>query len=91
MRTGRNPKKRGWPKRRKPSKEVRDLLGDFGTTERQNGSVWLMLDLGSLPDYLRKTRAAQEARRWVGVFSPDGRIGRYFERKCGPGRGLQGA
>ena len=91
MQNGRLAKERSGHKRRRPHREVRDLLKDFGTARRWNGSLWLTLDSAKLPDYLRKTRVAQEARRWVGVFSAGGRISRYLERSSGVCTGLQSA
>jgi len=80
MRAGRPTKGRRQTKRRRPRREVRDLLRDFGRAQRRDGSLWLTLDLGRLPAYMLALPAAQEARRWVLVLSSGGQVARYIER-----------
>ncbi len=59
------------PARRRPPREVRDLLQDFGRRGRHNGTTRVTLSAQNLPRYMRRLPAVRKARRWALVLSPD--------------------
>jgi len=70
----------GTAERPKPSREVRDLLMDFGDIVHTGRSVWLTLIPRKLPTYLRGLDITSEARHWVMVLTRRGRLILRFKR-----------
>jgi len=64
----------------KPSKEVRDLLMDFGDITPRGHSVWVTLNGKKLPSYLRGSDLVKKARRWVLVLTHRGRLVLRYKR-----------
>lgn len=80
MRICKSANANGKPTWQKPSEEVQDLLMDFGDIEYRGKSVWLILGRRKLPSYLRGSKIAKEARRWVMVLTTRGRVVLRFKR-----------
>jgi len=76
------------PARRRPPREVRDLLQDFGRRQRHNGTTRVTLSAQHLPRYMRRLPAVRKARRWALVLSPE-QGERYVEKaeSDGPSQG----
>ena len=66
--------------RPKPSKEVKELLMDFGDIVYRGKAVWLALSPAKLPPYLRGLDITREARRWVLVLTRRGRLVLRFKQ-----------
>ena len=69
--------------RPKPSREVRDLLMDFGDIVHTGRSVWLTLSPRKLPSYLRGSNVTREARHWIMVLTRRGRLVMRFKQGNG--------
>ena len=65
---------------REPSRQVKDLLMDYGNIEQRDDSVWLTLHRKRLPSYLHGLDIVNEARRWVLVIISRGRACLKFRR-----------
>ena len=63
-----------------PSRQVKDLLMDYGDIEHIDDSVWLTLRRKKLPSYLHGREVVKKARRWVMVITSRGRACLKFER-----------
>ena len=56
----------------RPSRQVRDLITDFGRTERRSATLWVGIRPYDLPAYLRHLPVVQEALRWILAISDGG-------------------